>query len=46
MSSHRKAVTRELNALQRGGLIGRRRGAIVLLDTGRLQAMVAEQNEL
>ena len=44
VSSHREAITRELNALERGGLIERRRGAIVLLDAGRLQAMVAEHS--
>ena len=42
ISSHREAITRELNALARGKLIERRRGAIVLLDAGRLRAMVAE----
>jgi CRP/FNR family cyclic AMP-dependent transcriptional regulator len=41
VSSHREAITRELNALERGGLIGRRRGAIVLLDVARLRRMVA-----
>ncbi len=44
VSSHREAITRELNALERGGLIERRRGAIVLLDAKRLQAMVAEDS--
>lgn len=46
VSSHREAVTRELNALERGGLIERQRGAIVLLDAVRLQAMVAEPDGL
>ena len=42
VSSHREAITRELNALARGKLIERRRGAIVLLDAGRLRGMVSE----
>jgi CRP/FNR family transcriptional regulator, cyclic AMP receptor protein len=45
VSSHREAVTRELNALGRAGLIARRRGAIVLLDAARLRQMVAEAIE-
>ena len=40
VSSHREAITRELNALGRDGLIERRRGAIVLLDVDRLRGMV------
>lgn len=42
VGSHREAVTRELNAMERSGLIVRRRGAIELLDTTRLQRMVTE----
>lgn len=42
VSSHREAVTRELNALERTGLIRRRRGAIVLLDAAKLRRMVDE----
>jgi len=45
VASHREAVTRELNALERSGLIVRRRGAIELLDAGRLRQMVAEAGE-
>ena len=45
VSSHREAITRELNALERGGIIERRRGAIVLLDADRLRGMVAEPTE-
>lgn len=45
VSSHREAITRELNAMARGRLIERRRGAIVLLDTDRLRAMVAGLGE-
>ena len=41
VSSHREAITRELNALERGQLIERRRGAVVLLDAERLRGMVA-----
>jgi CRP/FNR family cyclic AMP-dependent transcriptional regulator len=42
VSSHREAVTRELSALARAGLIARRRGAIVLLDAERLNRMVLD----
>ncbi len=42
VGTHREAITRELNALERGGLIERRRGAIVLLDAGRLRELLAE----
>jgi CRP-like cAMP-binding protein len=42
VSSHREAVTRELGALERAGLIARRRGAIAVLDEARLRRMVAE----
>ena len=45
VSSHREAITRELNALERGQLVERRRGAIVLLDADRLRRMVAESSE-
>ena len=45
VSSHREAITRELNALERGRLIERRRGAIVLLDADRLRGMVAGSGE-
>ncbi len=45
VSSHREAITRELNALARGKLIERRRGAIVLLDADRLRGMIAESGE-
>ena len=45
VSSHREAITRELSALTRRKLIERRRGAIVLLDAGRLRAMVTESGE-
>ncbi len=42
VASHREAITRELNALERAGLIERRRGAIELLDPERLRQLVAE----
>ena len=45
VGSHREAVTRQLSALERAGLIARRRGAIALLDTGRMQRMVTEDTE-
>lgn len=43
VTSHREAITRELNMLERGGLIERRRGAIVLLDANRLRQLIAEK---
>ena len=42
IAGHREGVTRELVALERSGLIARRRGAIELLDAARLRAMVME----
>jgi CRP/FNR family transcriptional regulator, cyclic AMP receptor protein len=42
VSSHREAVTRELSSLTRAGLLGRRRGALVLLDPAHLASIVAE----
>ncbi len=42
VNSHREAVTRELGAMDRAGLIERRRGAIVLLNADRLRQEVAE----
>ena len=41
VSGQREAVTRELNVMERSGLIARRRGAIDLLDAARLRRMVA-----
>lgn len=40
VSTHREAVTRELNRLERAGLLERRRGAFVLLDLAELSASV------
>ncbi|MBU6529196.1 Crp/Fnr family transcriptional regulator (plasmid) [Methylocystis sp. MJC1] len=41
VSTHREAVTRELNSLERAGLLERRRGSIVLLDLAKLAESVA-----
>ena len=41
VNSHREAITRELNAMERAGLIERRRGAIVVVDATRLRQEVA-----
>jgi CRP-like cAMP-binding protein len=40
VSTHREAVTRELNALARAGLIERRDGALVIADVARLARLV------
>jgi len=40
ISTHREAVTRELNELAQAGLIERRRGALVIRDLARLRRMV------
>jgi CRP-like cAMP-binding protein len=45
VSSHREAVTRELNKLERSGLLERRRGAIVLLDPGQLAYLVNKEEQ-
>lgn len=42
ISTHREAVTRELNELSRAGLIERRHGALIIRDVGRLARMVRE----
>jgi CRP/FNR family cyclic AMP-dependent transcriptional regulator len=42
ISSHREAVTRELNRLSRIGIIERRRGGLLVTDVDRLAAMVHE----
>jgi CRP/FNR family transcriptional regulator, cyclic AMP receptor protein len=46
VSIRRESVTRELKALERAGLIEKRRGALVLTDTARLRQMVAEASEV
>ena len=40
VGTRREAVTRELNGLERDGLLERRRGAIVVLDPARLRRMI------
>jgi CRP/FNR family transcriptional regulator, cyclic AMP receptor protein len=45
VSCHREAVTRELNALARAGLLERRRGALALLDPARLAREVERSTE-
>jgi CRP-like cAMP-binding protein len=45
VSSRREAVARELKALERAGLIERRRGALVLTDTEQLRQLIAEASE-
>jgi CRP/FNR family transcriptional regulator, cyclic AMP receptor protein len=44
VSTRREAITRELKSLERAGLLERRRGALVLLDTAQL-AQLIEQAE-
>jgi CRP/FNR family cyclic AMP-dependent transcriptional regulator len=46
VSIRRESVTRELKALERAGLIEKRRGALVLTDTARLRQMIAEASEV
>jgi CRP-like cAMP-binding protein len=42
VSSRREAVTRELKSLERAGLLERRRGALILLDTAQLAQLIDE----
>lgn len=42
VSSRREAVTRELKRLERAGLLARRRGALVLLDTAQLAQLIEQ----
>jgi CRP/FNR family transcriptional regulator, cyclic AMP receptor protein len=42
VSSRREAVTRELNSMERAGLLERRRGALVIVDTEHLARLVEE----
>lgn len=46
VSTRREAVAREFMALKRAGLIERRRGAIVLTDPARLQALIDAASEV
>ena len=45
VSIRREAVAREIKALERAGIIGRRPGALVLVDTNRLRKMITEASE-
>ena len=45
VSTHREAVTRELNALERAGLLERRRGALVIRDVAALAALLEQAAE-
>jgi CRP/FNR family cyclic AMP-dependent transcriptional regulator len=45
VSTRRESVTREFKVLERGGLIERRRGAIVLTDTEWLRRLIEEASE-
>ncbi len=46
VSTRREAVAREFKALEREGLIERRRGAIVLTDPERLQRLIEKAYEV
>jgi CRP-like cAMP-binding protein len=46
VSIRREAVAREIKALECAGLIERRRGALVLIDTARLQKMIQKALDL
>jgi len=46
VSIRRESVTRELSALERAGLIEKRKGALVLTDPARLRQMIAEASEM
>jgi CRP/FNR family transcriptional regulator, cyclic AMP receptor protein len=45
VSTRREAISRELKSLERAGLLERRRGAIVLLDTAQLARMIEEAGQ-
>lgn len=45
VGTRREAVSRELSALQREGLLEKRRGALVLLDTGTLRERIRRAGE-
>jgi CRP/FNR family transcriptional regulator, cyclic AMP receptor protein len=45
VSSRREAVARELKALERSGLLERRRGALVLTDTEQLRQLIEAATE-
>jgi len=45
VSIRREAVAREIKALERAGIIGRRPGALVLTDTAQLRKMIDDASE-
>lgn len=45
INTRRETVSREINAMERGGLIERRRGAIVITDVLRLSAAIEAASE-
>src|SRR5262249_38961422 len=45
VSSRREAVARELKGVERAGLLGRSRGALVLTDIERLRQLIAQASE-
>jgi len=45
VSIRREAVAREIKALERAGLIERRRGALVLTDTTQLQKLIQQASD-
>jgi CRP/FNR family cyclic AMP-dependent transcriptional regulator len=45
VSIRRETVARELKAVERAGLVERRRGALVLTDTNRLRQLIEEATE-
>lgn len=45
VAARREAVNRELRALEKDGLLEKRRGALVLTDTDRLVALIQEAEE-
>ncbi len=46
VSTHREAVTRELNALDKGGVIIRRKGVLIVPDVARLASLVEDVGEV
>ena len=45
INTRRETVSRELNTMERAGLIERRRGAIVITDALRLSAEIEAAND-
>lgn len=46
VSTHREAVTKELGALEKGGVLERARGVLRVVDVGRLESMVQNVAEV